>query len=132
MIKMGAIDIFKIMKTHPEKRTIEEILYLSYYLTEKVAFFKNEDFLDKEFMISVAEKVKFEKYEEYDVIMLKGDVGDKMYISIQGTFGVYLDKSEFLQNDPVAVIPEYTAIGERALKNQNDVRTATVMCLDEG
>ena len=117
MIKMGAIDIFKIMKTHPEKRTIEEILYLSYYLTEKVAFFKNEDFLDKEFMISVAEKVKFEKYEQYDVIMLKGDVGDKMYISIQGTFGVYLDKSEFLQNDPVAVIPEYTAIGERALKN---------------
>jgi hypothetical protein len=30
-------------------------------------------------------------------------------------------------NDPVAVIPEFTAIGERALKNKNDVRTATVV-----
>jgi hypothetical protein len=35
-------------------------------------------------------------------------------------------------NDPVAVIPEFTAIGERALKNKNDVRTATVVCLDPG
>jgi hypothetical protein len=133
MIKMGAIDILKIMRTHPEKRTIEEILYLSYYLTEKVAFFKNEDFLDKEFMISVAEKVKFEIYEQSDVIMYKGDVGDKMYISIQGKFGIYLDvTTECLLNDPVAVIPEYTAIGERALKKDEDVRTATVMCLDPG
>lgn len=60
---MGAINIEKIMEKHPEKRTIDEILYLSYYLTEKVAFFKNEDFLDKEFMISVAEKVEFEQYK---------------------------------------------------------------------
>ena len=60
---MGAIDINKIMYKHPEKRSNEEILYLSYYLTEKVAFFKNEDFLDKEFMISVAEKVIFETFE---------------------------------------------------------------------
>jgi len=60
---MGAIDIYKIMYKHPEKRSIEEILYLSYYLTEKVAFFKNEDFLDKEFMISVAEKIIFETYD---------------------------------------------------------------------
>ena len=59
MIKMGAIDILKIEKKDPEKRSIDEILYLSYFLTEKVAFFKNEDFLDKEFMISVAEKIKF-------------------------------------------------------------------------
>ena len=62
MIKMGAIDIFRIIHKHPEKRTIEDILYLSYYLTEKVGFFKNEDFLGKEFMISVAEKVVFEQY----------------------------------------------------------------------
>jgi hypothetical protein len=59
MIKMGAIDILKIIRTHPEKRSIEDILHLSYFLTEKVAFFRNEDFLDKEFMISVAEKIKF-------------------------------------------------------------------------
>ncbi len=39
MIKMGAIDILKIEKKDPEKRSIDEILYLSYFLTEKVAFF---------------------------------------------------------------------------------------------
>tara|TARA_B110000285_G_scaffold211316_1_gene253903 strand:+ start:1730 stop:2002 length:273 start_codon:yes stop_codon:yes gene_type:complete len=65
--------------------------------------------------------------------MWKGDIGDKMYISIQGRFGIFLDNTEeCLLNDPVAIIPEYTAIGERALKNQNDVRTATVVCLDPG
>ena len=57
MIKLGAIDIYKIILTHPEKRSLDDILHLSYYLTDKVAFFKNEDFLDKEFMISVAEKI---------------------------------------------------------------------------
>lgn len=65
--------------------------------------------------------------------MWKGEIGDKMYISIKGKFGIYLDvTNECLNNDPVAVVPEYTAIGERALKNKNDVRTATVMCLDPG
>ena len=65
--------------------------------------------------------------------MYKGEVGDKMYISIQGKFGIYLDSSkESLLNDPVTVIPEFTAIGERALKNKNDVRSATVVCLDRG
>jgi hypothetical protein len=37
-----------------------------------------------------------------------------------------------MDSDPVAIIPEFTAIGERALKNKNDVRSATVMCLDRG
>ena len=50
--------------------------------------------------------------------MRKGDIGDKMYISIKGKFGIYLDNTnECLLGDPVATIPEYTAIGERALKN---------------
>ena len=65
---------------------LKPLTTFTHYLTEKVAFFKNEDFLDKEFMISVAEKVKFEIYEQSDVIMYKGVVGDKMYISIQGKF----------------------------------------------
>jgi len=50
--------------------------------------------------------------------MWKGEIGDKMYISIKGKFGIYLDNThECLLNDPIAIIQEYTAIGERALKN---------------
>ena len=65
--------------------------------------------------------------------MWKGDVGDKMYISIQGKLGIYLgNDKETLLGDPIAIVPEFTAIGEKALKKNTDVRSATVMCLDYG
>lgn len=65
--------------------------------------------------------------------MWKGDPGDKMYISIKGRMGIYLGVTqEVLTSQPIAIVPEYTALGEKALKNDDDVRTATVMCLDGG
>jgi hypothetical protein len=63
MIDQGAIDIHKIIKTHPEKRKEKEIAYLAYYLTEKIAFFRNEDFLGKDFMVGVAKKLQYECHE---------------------------------------------------------------------
>lgn len=65
--------------------------------------------------------------------MWQGDPGDKMYISIKGRMGIYLGVTEeVLSNQPIAIVPEYTALGEKAIKNDADVRTATVMCLDGG
>lgn len=81
-------------------------------------------------MISIAEVVQFEKFEQNTVIMRMGDLGDKMYFSIRGRLGIYLSKE--VEGDPVAVIPEFSTVGERALKNEDDRRSATVVCLDAG
>ena len=59
-----------------------------------------------------------------------GDLGDKMYFSIRGRLGIYLSKE--VEGDPIAVIPEFSTVGERALKNEDDRRSATVVCLDAG
>lgn len=59
-----------------------------------------------------------------------GDPGDKMYFSIRGRLGIYLSKE--VHGDPVAIIPEYSTVGDRALKHEEDRRSATVICLDLG
>lgn len=93
-------------------------------------FFANQDFPDRDFMVSIAEVVKFEEFEQNTVIMRMGDLGDKMYFSIRGRLGIFLSKE--VEGDPVAVIPEFSTVGERALKNEDDRRSATVVCLDAG
>ena len=62
MIQMGAININEIILTDPEKRHEDDVVSLSYYLTDRIAFFRNEDFLNKEFMISVAHNIKYEVF----------------------------------------------------------------------
>jgi len=84
-------------------------------------------------MVGVAKKIQYETCEQSTVLMWKGDPGDKMYISIKGRMGIYLGiTQEVLASQPIAIVPEYTALGEKALKNDDDVRTATVMTLDAG
>ena len=129
-IKLGIIDISYVMQLPPEKRTHEQAVQLSYYLHEKVPFFGNQDFPDRDFMVSIAEVVKFEEFEQNTVIMRMGDLGDKMYFSIRGRLGIFLSKE--VEGDPVAVIPEFSTVGERALKSEDDRRSATVVCLDAG
>jgi len=58
IIKKGIVDIEKIIRLPMDKRSKEDIYHLSCYLTYKVDFFKNEDFLDREFMHSVAERME--------------------------------------------------------------------------
>ena len=62
--------------------------------------------------------------------MRKGDEGDKMYISFQGALGVYL-KNDFDQ-PPIALVPPFKAVGERALEKQGDLRTASIIAMDPG
>ena len=63
MIKLGIIDIDSIIRLPAEKRSSEFIYNLSVYLMDKVSFFKNEDFLDKDFMYQVAEKMECSIYK---------------------------------------------------------------------
>ena len=65
--------------------------------------------------------------------MNKGEKGDKMYINIRGRLGIYLDsKKETLESDPIAVLKHFSTVGDKALKYEGDVRSATVKCIDPG
>lgn len=64
--------------------------------------------------------------------MRKGDVGDRMYIPVQGHLGIWLNSHpDFNTEEPIAVVHDFESVGERALKNDNDRRTATVACIDK-
>lgn len=131
-IKIGIIDIMSIIQKVPDKRTPENCLHLSIYLQQRVDYFMNNDFLDKEFMISLAEKMQCEVFKPGDILMRKGDIGDKMYVIIQGHLGVYMKKNPIIAVDsPVAILGEFHVVGERALKNDNDIRSASVTCLED-
>jgi len=64
--------------------------------------------------------------------MRKGDLGDKMYISVKGSLGVFIRRKVEPNSVPVAIISEFTAVGDRALRSDDEKRNATMMCLDEG
>ena len=64
--------------------------------------------------------------------MWKGEIGDKMYISLCGRLGIYLGNTpEILAKNPIAILNPFAVVGDKALKYEGDVRSATVMCLDE-
>ena len=65
--------------------------------------------------------------------MRKGEKGDKMYISLEGKLGIYLSNSiEALEQNPIAILNPFAVVGDKALKYEGDVRSATVKCLDAG
>ena len=63
--------------------------------------------------------------------MTKGEKGDRMYISVQGKLAVYTKRKVTNESRPVAILEEFTAVGERALRSENEQRTATVVCLED-
>ena len=65
--------------------------------------------------------------------MRRGDIGDRMYIPVKGSLGIWLSSNPDLRRDkPVGVKNEFEAVGELALKNDDDRRTATVACIEPG
>ena len=64
-------------------------------------------------MISIAERMHCLIFEQGDILMRKGDEGDRMYISFQGSLGVYLNDN--FEEDPIALVHPFKAVGERAL-----------------
>lgn len=122
----------QLIRLQSDKRTHEECRILSIYLQNKVQFFMNDDFTDKEFMQSLAEKMECEVFHKGDAIMRKGDKGDKMYFSIIGKLGIFFEQYPLYTNEPVTVLHPFKVVGERAIKNAVDRRSATVICLDNG
>ena len=97
---------------------------------DKVDYFKNGDFLDIEFMQAVAEKMECKIFKRGDILMRKGDKGDRLYIAIKGRLGINNSAQVSEDEQPIAVIAPFTAVGDKALTSENNRRTATVVCLD--
>jgi hypothetical protein len=132
LIQTGQVDITEIAKTPVELRNVTQNSYLASYLLYQIDFFKIEAFSDREFLQSISEVMQSEHFNQGDILMRKGDKGDKMYISFSGRLGIYLSNDpETLKGQPVSIIPEFVAVGERALENPHDRRAATVVCMDD-
>jgi len=133
MIAKGMIDIMSIIKKPAVKRNHEEMTQLAYFLQYRVEFFRGEDTVGHEFVMALAERMECKTYKKHDVLMRMGDVGDRMYISVQGHLGIWLSPYPNLKNDkPVGTKHEFEAVGELALTNDHDRRKATVACIDDG
>ena len=62
--------------------------------------------------------------------MKRGDIGDRMFVSIKGSLGVYIaDYHPGLLPD--ALIKEYKVVGERSLEMKNDTRNATIVAMEK-
>ena len=65
--------------------------------------------------------------------MRKDDLGDRMYIPVKGHLGIWLSRDpDVFREEPIAMVHEFEAVGERALKADKDRRSATVACVDGG
>ena len=50
IIQLGIVDIIQVIRTPCDKRSSENLFNLAVYLMDKVEFFKNDMYLDKDFM----------------------------------------------------------------------------------
>lgn len=98
---------------------------LACYLSYKIEFFRSEGIFEKEYLCSVAEKLESHEFKQGQVLMRKGEPGDRMYVSLQGHLGVYI-KDYRVGQEPDAIIGEFKAFGEKSLAS-NEPRSATIV-----
>ena len=102
---------------------------LACYLSYKVEFFRSAGVFEKEFLCSVAEKVEAHVFKQGDVLMRKGERGDRMFVSLRGTLGIFIN--EFTRGRvPDALLGEFKAVGEKSL-DTDEPRSATVVAIDK-
>lgn len=132
MIMKGIIDIFDILLMPPEKRSREQNLQIACFLSYKIDFFKTDEFFDAEFMYDIAERIETRTYRHMQKVITKGEVNDRLFISLKGKLGVYIsDTPEALEKPPNSVVDEFTVIGERSLEFPNQRKIANVACIDK-
>ena len=124
-IQAGLIDIEEIVMRPSELRSRKMCEQLACYLSYKIEFFRSEGVFEKEYLCSVAEKIEANVFKRGDVLMRKGESGDRMFVSLRGTLGIYINEYNS-DRIPDALIGEFKAIGETSL-NTNEPRTATVV-----
>ena len=93
-------------------------------------FFRSEGVFEKDYLVSVAEKIEAHHFKQNEILMKKGDIGDRMFVSIKGSLGVYIQDYNPGQL-PDALIKEYKVVGEKSLEMKNDTRNATIVSMEK-
>ena len=45
---------------------------------------------EKEYLMNVVDKMETKIFEQHQIIMKKGEIGNEMYVSVKGRLGVYI------------------------------------------
>lgn len=131
MIQAGLIDIQEIALRPSDQRTREACEKLACFLSYKMEFFRSEGVFEKEYLISVAEKIEARQFSQNEVLMKKGEIGDKMFVSIRGTLGIYFNEHFQTDEPPNVLVKEYKVVGERSLEMKGETRNASVVAMDK-
>ena len=81
--------IIKILKIEKEKKTREDIKELKEYLPSHFTYFKNILNQSEERLVKLIPLLKYESFRPNERLMNFGDEGDKCYLLLQGSVGIY-------------------------------------------
>ena len=112
-----AIDVFKICLKPPAQRN--EIEHRAIISWAKTCPFFSE--MTEEQLEIVASKLKAKQFTKGVTLIRKGEVGDCMYVIVEGVVGVYL-----AGNKPIDEIIAKNVVGEAAMRT-NSLRSATII-----
>ena len=81
--------IIKILKIEKEKKTKDDIKVLKEYLSSHYDYFKNLLKQSEERFLKLIPLLKYERVKAKERLMNFGEEGDKFYILLKGTVGIY-------------------------------------------
>ena len=128
-IDRGKIDILDIIHKPKSERSNQHKFAFSCYLHQNIPFFRAEDgTFDDVYLAELTSALKTVVFDQGEVIMRKGELGDRMFVSIQGDLGIYIQDYK-RSKKPDVVVQRFNAVGEKALMEEGDCRSATVTAL---
>ena len=119
--------MYKILSKDKNRRTAEELSVLSSYLTSRVPFFK---MFAPDLRLEMCRAIEVIRTWGTTILFHQGEVGKAFYILFSGTATVNVSSAAgggmdtFVQ---VNTLSEGASFGERAIENEDSVRTATVI-----
>ena len=81
--------VIKLLKIKKEKRTKDDIIKIKDYLCSHVNFFKKLMEQSEEKLIKLIHSLNYEFFKANERIMNFGEEGEKCYILLKGTVGIY-------------------------------------------
>ena len=87
--KLELKHIIKLLKIERDKKTKEDIKELKDYLSTHYVYFKNLLRQSEERLLKLIPLLKYEQFRPNERLMNFGDQGDKCYILLHGTVGIY-------------------------------------------
>jgi len=83
-----------------ETKALEDVYYMSVYLMEMVPFFKkNLEFQNTELMCSLAERMRYKRFKQNEVLVHKGEEIKQIYIHLGGSLISGISEDSFSDSE---------------------------------